>query len=509
MLRKLERKFRASGLNIDHDIYNQKQAEYELLKITTKTKHYTKAITDCNNNQGAMFSIIKKLLHHTSNWPFPTHESPAKLTEDFASFFEDKVAKIHRNLQSEDQNVLPVAHSEPIATHRLESFAEVTEEELREILAKSAVKSCPLDPVLANFFMIISDSSLKTLTLIVNHSLASGIVPETLKKAMISPILKKPPLDPECLSNYCPVSNLPFMSKLIEKVVADQLVKHLDSHTLAEPFESAYCRHHSTETALLCVTNDILLSLDRPQVVLLVLLDLSVAFDTVDHEMLLARLSSRIGLCETALNWARSYLKDRTQFVSVSDAQSTAAPLSKGVPQGSVLGPIFFTIYMLPPGDIVRRYGMSFHLYADDTQLYLSFDTKDPDSKGNANLKLESCITEIRSWMLANRLKLNDDKTEYLQFLPHLKDKSPTTPITIGTESIDMSLSAKNLGILFGSNLSLLSHINTVTKAAYFQLNKISRVKRYLTPQALRIAVHALISSKVDYCNSLLFGLPK
>ncbi len=106
-------------------------------------------------------------------------------------------------------------------------------------------------------------------------------------------------------------------------------------------------------------------------------------------------------------------------------------------------------------------------------------------------------------------LKLKDDKTEYLRFLPHHKDRSSTTPITIGTESIDTSSSAKNLGVIFRSNLSLLSHINTIMKAAYFQLHKISRVKRYLTPQALRIAVHALISSKIYYCNSLLFGLPK
>ena len=147
---------------------------------------------------------------------------------------------------------------------------------------------------------------------------------------------------------------------------------------LTEPFHSAYCRHHSTETALVCVTNDILLSLHHQQAVLLVLLDLSAAFDAMDYEMLLTRLSSRIGLCGTALDWARSCLKDRAQFVSVGDAQCPTGMLSREVPQGSVLGPIFFTIYTLPLGDIVRRYSISFHLYADDTQLYLFFNTKDP-----------------------------------------------------------------------------------------------------------------------------------
>ena len=247
------------------------------------------------------------------------------------------------------------------------------------------------------------------------------------------------------------MSNLPFMSRLIERVVANQLVKHLDNHVLAEPFESAYHRHYSTETAQACMSNDILLSLDRQQAVLLMLLDLSAAFDMVDHQVLLTRLSLRTGVCEIALDWARSYLTDKTQFLAISDGQCSIGRLSRGVRHRSMLRPIFFLIYILPLRDIVRRYGMSF-ISMQMTLSSTSPLTPKTVSKGNAISKLESCIADIRSWMLANRLKLNNGKTEYLQFLPH--HNLPAAPITIGTESIDTSTSAKNLGVL----LETISH---------------------------------------------------
>ncbi len=185
------------------------------------------------------------------------------------------------------------------------------------------------------------------------------------------PILKKPQLDAESLNNYRPVSNLPFVSKIIECVIAACLNNHIDRHSLGEPLQSAYRQCHSTETALVYVINDLLISLDCKQSVLLVLLDLSVAFDMVDHALLLDCLRSRIGLEKDALDWVTAYLSGRTQCMSIADAKSPPQLLTRGVPQGSVLGPIFFTIYTQPLGDTVRKFGLKFHLYTDDTQLYL------------------------------------------------------------------------------------------------------------------------------------------
>ena len=153
---------------------------------------------------------------------------------------------------------------------------------------------------------------------------------------------------------------------------------------------------------------------------------------------------------------------------------------------------------------------MNYHLYADDTQLYLSFDSCVSSSGTEATVRLESCIAEIRAWMLSNKLKLNGDKIEYLQFYPGptVKNTNINTSIHIGSDCVSPSQQAKNLGVIFYLSLSLSAHITATCKAAFFNLYRLSRNKKYLSPQALKTAGHVLISSKIDYCNSLLVGLP-
>mgnify|MGYP000509554728 CR=1 FL=1 len=177
-----------------------------------------------------------------------------------------------------------------------------------------------------------------------------------MKEALISPLLKKSSLEP-IFKNFRPVSNLSFVSKLVEKVVASQLKKHMMENNLLQKYQSAYRPGHSTETALMKVQNDILCAVDKQRVVLLVLLDLSAAFDTVDHCILLKRLSSSIGISGTALSWLTSYLQKRTQCVVINGVTSANSEMKYGVPQGSVLGPLLFTIYTKPLARILENMG--------------------------------------------------------------------------------------------------------------------------------------------------------
>lgn len=175
------------------------------------------------------------------------------------------------------------------------------------------------------------------------------------------------------MKNYRPVSNLPYVSKILEKVVDACLESHLSLNNLHEEHQSAYRKFHSTQTALLKVQNDILNSFDRNDVTMLVMLDLSAAFDTIDHTTLLHRLQDHFGIAGKPLEWVASYLSDRYQTVTIDGKLSKPVLMKYSVPQGSVLGPKFFTMYTKPVGIICKKHGLNHHFYADDGKLYLSF----------------------------------------------------------------------------------------------------------------------------------------
>ena len=204
---------------------------------------------------------------------------------------------------------------------------------------------------------------------------------------------------------------MPFLSKITEKIVLLQLSQHFKSNNLLYPLQSAYRLGHSTETALLKIVNDLLAALDVSHISLLSLLDLSTAFDIIDHSILLSRLHHTFGISGTALSWFQTYLSDRTQVVSVNGASSTPAALNFGVPQGSVLGPILFVLYTHPISEIVSYHSLSHHNFSDDNQLYKSGNiTQLPE----IIYSTQSCISDVKAWMTNNQLQLNSDKTEMI-----------------------------------------------------------------------------------------------
>ena len=340
-----------------------------------------------------------------------------------------------------------------------------------------------------------------------NESLVTGFVPPCFKHAVVKPLLKKANLDPENLKNYRPVSSLPFLSKVLERLVLAQLLQHLETNHLLEPFQSAYRRSHSTETALLRIFDSLLQAADRGEVTLLSLLDLSAAFDTIDHSMLLSRLSNCFGCTGTALEWFRSYLSKRTQSVSVGNCQSVSSALTCGVPQGSVLGPVLFTMYTQPLSSVISQYGTQYHFFADDTQLYLSAT---PECFSRVVEEMKTCVEDVSKWMYRNKLKMNDDKTEVLL----TGSKSKLSKLDVSTFSfcscdIAVSKSARNLGVHFDHVLSMDVHVSHLCRGLYFQLRRISKIRPFLSTEATNRLCVSLILSRLDYCNSLLVGLPE
>ena len=194
----------------------------------------------------------------------------------------------------------------------------------------------------------------------INTSLTTGVFPESLGRAVITPIIKKPSLDCNEFSNYRSVFNINFISKILEKVVAGQLKHYLTENKLIETYQSAYVPNKSTETALLKVQSDILNAVDSREVVFLVMLDLSVAFDTIDHGILLHCLQNNFGIAGNVLKWIKSNLESKTYQVQIDGIFSDTYDLEYGVPQGSVLGPVGFILYTSPVGNIIRKHGLKF-----------------------------------------------------------------------------------------------------------------------------------------------------
>lgn len=287
-----------------------------------------------------------------------------------------------------------------------------------------------------------------------------------------------------------------------------RLTQHFTAHNLHEPLQSAYRKYHGTETALLRVQNDLLRSMDQGQAAFLVLLDLSSAFDTIDHAILLERLQSTCGIVGAPLAWIKSYLEDRTQSVTIDGTLSDKISLKYGVPQGSVLGPQFFVMYSSPIASIARKHGLSIHLYADDTQIYAAFRPGSPVSEEHVRMCVQDCVAEMKAWMTMNKLMLNDDKTELLVIAsPHQRKNVTTEQITIGNSTITASASARNLGMQFDNMLTMADQVKAVCQSAYYQIHNINSIRRCLDQTACETLVNALVTSRLDAGNSLLYHI--
>ena len=460
---RLERIYRRSKSSVDQQNFKA-QSRCVAKMITEARRNYYKNLIDSSAcKPKKLWSSLNAILHRSARSILPTASSSGSLATKFMKFFSDKITKLNANLVS--TNISP--HSNPtVPPPILSSFSPATQEEVRNVILSMSDSTCSLDFLPTKLLKSCLPALLTPITNLINLCIAESTVPSEFKHALITPLLKKDSLPKDDLSSYRPISNLNFLSKVLERIINNRLLTHLNSFPSLSPFQSAYRKFHSVETALLKIQNDLLLAIDKKKVSAVVLLDLSAAFDTVDHQILLTRMSSHFGIQGSAIEFLSSYLISRTQSVVIDSLTSTPTLSLSGVPQGSILGPLLFSLYTTPLATELLSSGLSFHMYADDTQLYISFSA---NNSAGALAHLTATLDTVHSWLSTNRLSLNPSKTEFLIVgSKQQRDKLNFSSFTFGGNTISYAPAVRNLGVMFDSNLSFDSQISNISRLSHY-----------------------------------------
>lgn len=375
-------------------------------------------------------------------------------------------------------------------------FALVSEDTVKKAVLSLKSKAIGSDEVGRVMISRILVYVLPALTHIVNHSLASGQFPDQWRKAHVIPLPKvSNPLLP---NHFRPISILPFLSKVIETIVHKQTTDYLSKFALLNPFQSGFRLGHSTTTALLKVTEDIRKSMENSQVTILVLIDFSNAFNAVNHDLLLAVIS-HLNFSSTAIAWFSSYLRERQQAIRTGGSLSDWCELEAGVPQGGILSPLLFSIFI----NILSRYlRNSYHFYADDLQIYCHASV---DNLSAAISSINNDLSHLLSWSKRYGILVNPSKCQAIiigsrQQLIKI-DHSNLPPLRFNDCTIPFTETVKNLGILMDANLNWTPHVTEVSRKFFGSLHSLLRLKNFLPIKTKISLVNSLLMPILDYAD--------
>ena len=457
-------------------------------RVNTKFKN-PKAFHQALKN----FTIVESKSNNTSDCTI----DPTVLN---SAFVKNNNAKINDELVTDEVNEI-MKKSKP----QVFNFHEVSEQEVLKIVRSIKTNACGVDGISSFFFKLGIENSVYAFTDIINASFKYKKFPERYKYAIVKPIAKVS--NPLSASDFRPISLLPAFSKIIEKVAARQMIDYLRDSGFLDNLQSAYKQAHSTTTALLNVTDDIYEALENSELTFLVLLDYSKAFDCANHRLIIAKLKAA-GLCDDALTWVSSYLSGRSQKVVTGTKESGWEAIINGVPQGSVLGPLLFTVLVSDIKDAIKR--GRYHLYADDTQLYYTCKVEEVNETID---KINSDLENISNFSVKNCLKLNAGKSKFIIIgsRPNLK-KLKTIQlkhIKMGGEIIEREHEVKNLGVTFDETMSWVRHVNLSVAKSYGKLKNVWRFNKFLSQKSKLCICEAYILSNFNYCDLILQNMTK
>jgi len=374
-------------------------------------------------------------------------------------------------------------------------FTPVVEEELNRIVKNLRNSAAGLDGLKPDIIKTVYPAFVQPLLHVLNQSFIQGIFPDELKSACVTPIFKGG--DKMLVKNYRPVSVLPVFSKIFERVMYNRLMRYLEKHNILYQYQFGFKKNHSTYMALTLLIDKILNALDNNEHVLGLYLDFAKAFDTVDHNILLTKLL-HYGVRGTMFKWFKSYLSKRTQIVKYNNTVSSPLFIKCGVPQGSILGPILFLLYINDLSTISD--GLFTLMFADDTNMFIQ--GKDITQM---EMSMNNEIEHIVEWLHCNKLSLNVDKTHTMLFTNNKKMYGRRNNVCIEGVMIETVSQTKFLGVIIDNKLSWKEHISYISNKISKGIGVIRKVKDLLNKDTLRTLYYTFIYPYLTYCN-LIWG---
>jgi hypothetical protein len=380
------------------------------------------------------------------------------------------------------------------------SFTCIDFQTLDKALKSIKSESIGLDLIPIKFIKLISPIVLKYILFIINNVITYSCFPDAWKQSKLIPIPKN--RTPSTLSDYRPISILPSLSKVIEKILKEQITEHLNKFGLLDQYQSAYRVAHSTSSAVLNIVDDIRRSADSNKATILVLLDFTKAFDSINHHILINKLQRNFQFSRTACSLIHSYLSNRKYCVQCGETFSDVFTNSCGVPQGSVLGPLLFSLYINDLPKVLRD--CNYHLFADDVQIYTACS---PNEINAGILNINSNIIEIEDWATHNGLVLNPKKTQSIVIYKHKLNTRHFPPISVCNENIPFVDCVNDLGVLINNCLSWDEHINMICCKTYMKLRTLWSVTDFASNKLRRKLFLSYVFPYFSYGEMVLFGM--